>query len=260
MSFTEAGDAFSMYYLRARIQEDLRRRMRAHQMIAEMTYGLLGRSPDHVASFVTGLAVNPTVCAAGTRPYAENLVKYYRYVRERDIYAAYAVLPPQAARDPAFYQEQNLPIPSLQVVGEDDDGVVISGIKMLATGAVFADEIWIGNLLPLAPDQVKQAVTCAVSCNAEGLSLWSRQPFEVNAKNEFDSPLALRRERQHGHVRQCQGALGARLCDGRRGAVARNLHSHAEPLLWKPPIERPPLVETPVDRRPGEPRCAIYRR
>ena len=29
---------------------------------------------------------------------------------------------------------------------------------MLATGAVFADEIWIGNLLPLAPDQVKQAV------------------------------------------------------------------------------------------------------
>ena len=43
MSFTEAGDAFSMYYLRARTQEDLRRRMRAHQMIAEMTYGLLGR-------------------------------------------------------------------------------------------------------------------------------------------------------------------------------------------------------------------------
>ena len=27
MSFTEAGDAFSMYYLQARTQEDLRRRM-----------------------------------------------------------------------------------------------------------------------------------------------------------------------------------------------------------------------------------------
>jgi 4-hydroxyphenylacetate 3-monooxygenase len=91
-------------------------------------------------------------------------------MREQDVYAAYAVLPPQAARDPAFYQKQNLPIPSLQVVREDDDGVVISGMKMLATGAVFADEIWIGNLLPLAPDQVKQAVTCAVPCNAEGLS------------------------------------------------------------------------------------------
>jgi len=36
-------------------------------------------------------------------------------------------------------------------VRQDDDGVVISGMKMLATAAVFADEIWIGNLLPLAP-------------------------------------------------------------------------------------------------------------
>jgi len=129
MSFTEAGDAFSMYYLRARTPEDLRRRMRAHQMIAEMTSGLLGRSPDHVASFVTGLAVNPTVFAAGIRPYAENLVTYYHHMRAQDVYAAYAVLPPQAARDPAFYQKQNLPIPSLQVVREDDDGVVISGMK-----------------------------------------------------------------------------------------------------------------------------------
>jgi 4-hydroxyphenylacetate 3-monooxygenase len=57
-------------------------------------------------------------------------------MRAKDIYAAYAVLPPQAARDPAFYQKQNLPIPSLQVVREDYDGVVISGMKMLATGAI----------------------------------------------------------------------------------------------------------------------------
>jgi 4-hydroxyphenylacetate 3-monooxygenase len=113
-------------------------------------------------------------------------------MRDEDIYAAYAVVPPQAARDPAFYQKQNLPIPSLQVVREEDDGVVISGKKMLATAAVFADEIWIGNLLPLAPDLIKQAVTCAVPCNAEGLSLWSRQPIELNARNEFDSPLAWR--------------------------------------------------------------------
>jgi 4-hydroxyphenylacetate 3-monooxygenase len=54
-----------MYYLQARIQEDLRRRMRAHRMIADMTYGLFGRSPDHVASFVTGMAMSPGIFAAG---------------------------------------------------------------------------------------------------------------------------------------------------------------------------------------------------
>ena len=117
-------------------------------------------------------------------------------MREQDIYAAYAVVPPQAARDPAFYQKQNLPIPSLQVVREDDDGVVISGMKMLATAAVFADEIWIGNLLPLAPDQVKQAVTCAVPCNAKGLTLWSRKPFEAQCRERIRQPVgvALRRD------------------------------------------------------------------
>src|SRR5690242_2464673 len=113
-------------------------------------------------------------------------------MRDEDIYAACAVVPPQAARDPAFYQKQNLPIPSLQVVREEDDGVVISGKKMLATAAEFADEIWISNLLPLAPDLMKQAVTCALPCNAEGLSLWSTQPIALNARNEFDSPLAWR--------------------------------------------------------------------
>jgi 4-hydroxyphenylacetate 3-monooxygenase len=59
MSFTEEGEQYSMYYLQARTQDDLRRRMRAHSMIGDMTYGLFGRSPDHVASFVTGMAMSP---------------------------------------------------------------------------------------------------------------------------------------------------------------------------------------------------------
>ncbi len=192
MSFAEASDRCSMYFLQARGPADLRRRMRAHRLIADLTYGLLGRSPDHVASFVTGMAMNPAVFAAGDPAYAENITRYYLHMRAEDIYAAYAVVPPPAARDPVFYQKQNLPVPSLQVVREDDDGVVISGLKMLATAAAFADEIWIGNLLPLAPDLVKQAVTCAVPCNAPGLSLWSRQPLAVNAAHEFDEPLSWR--------------------------------------------------------------------
>jgi 4-hydroxyphenylacetate 3-monooxygenase len=83
-------------------------------------------------------------------------------------------------------------VPTLQVTEERDDGIVINGMKMLATSAVFCDEIWVGNLLPLAPDQVKQAVTCAVPVNAEGLTLWSRQPLNMNTSNEFDGPLAWR--------------------------------------------------------------------
>ena len=63
-------------------------------------------------------------------------------------------------------------------------------MKMLATSAVFANEIWIGNLVPLAPDQVKQAITCAIPCNIKGLSLWMRQPLSTHYDNQFDSPLS----------------------------------------------------------------------
>ena len=187
-SFAENGERYSAYFLRARTRQDLEQRTRLHRAIAAMSYGLLGRSPDHVSSFVTGMAMNPAVFG----PYADNLMRYYEHMRHADLYAAYAVVPPQAARNPEFYIKQNLPIPTLRVVREDDDGLVISGMKMLATGAVLADEIWIGNLIPLAPTQLAESVTCAVPVNAPGLTLWSRKPFERHASCEFENPLTWR--------------------------------------------------------------------
>ena len=188
MSFEEDGRRFSTYYLRPRTREDLLRRTDTHRRIANLSYGMLGRSPDHVASFVTGMAMRPDVFGA----YADNVSNYYRFMRDTDSFAAYAVVPPQAARNPDFYQKQNMPVPTLRVVREGDDGVVISGMKMLATAAVFANEIWIGNLIPLAQDQLAESITCAVPVNAPGLSLWSRKPFEPNVEHEFEGPLTWR--------------------------------------------------------------------
>ena len=76
--------------------------MVGHRMIAELTFGMFGRSPDHVASFVTGMAMKPDAlpppCA-----HADNLLRYYRRIRNDDTYVVYAVVPPQAARNPEFY-------------------------------------------------------------------------------------------------------------------------------------------------------------
>lgn len=187
-SFEENGERYSSYFLRARTRDDLLKRTRLHRAIADMSHGLLGRSPDHVSSFVTGMAMNPSVFGR----FEKNLLDYYEHMRREDVYGVYAVIPPQAARNPEFYEKQNLPIPTLRVVREDGDGVVISGMKMLATGAVFANEIWIGNLIPLAPNQLAESVTCAIPVNAPGVTLWSRKPFERDAASEFDNPLAWR--------------------------------------------------------------------
>ncbi len=188
LSFEEGGERYSNYFLRAKSRQDLEKRLKIHRAIADMSYGLLGRSPDHVSSFVTGMAMNAGVFGK----FEKNLLAYYEHMRREDVYGVYAVIPPQAARNPEFYQKQNLPIPTLRVVREDDDGVVISGMKMLATGAVFANEIWIGNLIPLAPNQLPESVTCAIPVNAPGATLWSRKAFERHAPHEFDNPLTWR--------------------------------------------------------------------
>ena len=50
-------------------------------------------------------------------------MKYHRTIRDNDTYVVYAVVPPQAARNPEFYHKQNIPVPTLRVVKEDDSGV-----------------------------------------------------------------------------------------------------------------------------------------
>ena len=188
MTYEENGERYSGYYLQARSKADLEFRYNVHRKIADSTYGMFGRSPDHVSSFVTGMSLNPQAFGE----YADNLLAYYDHMRKTDTYAVYAVVPPPSARNPDFYRERNLPMPALRVVREEDDGLVISGTKMLATGAAYANEIWVGNLIPLQPDQADQAITCVIPCNAPGVQLWSRKPLARDTQSDFENPLAHR--------------------------------------------------------------------
>lgn len=165
----QEGAPYSAWFLWPRTVADLEKRLRCHERVAAATYGLFGRSPDHVASLITGLAMECT----------GNIVDYWRSIRDRDAYVSYAVLPDRTSF-------------GLRVIREEDDGVVLSGVKALATAAVLANEIWIGNLQSIAADREMEAITCAVPCNAPGLQIWSRKAFAAAGEPEADSPLAFR--------------------------------------------------------------------
>jgi 4-hydroxyphenylacetate 3-monooxygenase len=168
--------AYSTYFLMPQTKADLEKRLRTHRRIADATYGLFGRSPDHVASLITGLAME----ADALEKYAENVRAYHRDARQRDAFVTYAVLPNRGDGM------------GLRIVREKDDGVVIRGVKALATAAVLADEIWIGNLQPIGRDQEMESVTCVVACNAPGVQLWSRKAFAASAQSETEAPLTWR--------------------------------------------------------------------
>jgi 4-hydroxyphenylacetate 3-monooxygenase len=191
LSFEEDGERCDMWFLRPRSRADLERRMRAHKLIADFSFGLFGRAPDHTGSTLTGLAMNPAVFDKIGPGFGANVVKHYERTRRNDVFAAYAILPPPGARDLDHLAATGRPAPGLSVVEERDDGVVLSGMKMLATGAVYADEIWIGNAHVPPPERAAESITCAVPANAPGLSLWSRKPLAPAAHPE-DYPLAAR--------------------------------------------------------------------
>ena len=60
-TFEENGERIGLPWLRCRSREDLARRMRAMKAIADFSYGMIGRSPDHVAGLITGLATRPGI-------------------------------------------------------------------------------------------------------------------------------------------------------------------------------------------------------
>lgn len=191
LSYEEGGARHSTYFLQPRSKDDLLKRTAAHRAIAEFSYGILGRSPDTASSMITGLAMKPEALDE-KGGYPDHLTAYYRHLRDNDLYVCYAVIPPQGARDPAVYESLDRNPPTLRVTAEDKDGVTLNGMKMLATGAVFANEVLIGNILPLSPKQVKESITCGLPLNAPGLTLWSRKTFADSRRIEADEPITHR--------------------------------------------------------------------
>jgi 4-hydroxyphenylacetate 3-monooxygenase len=191
-SFEENGERISLYWLRCRTRDDLARRMRCCKAIADATYGFIGRSPDQVSGLVTGLAMNAGLLDRLHQGFGQNLLRYYDHARRNDLYLSFAVTPASGRKSADLFPNQQRDDPNLQVVSEDDAGVTVSGMKMLATSAVYADEIMIGNLTPIDDKLKSEAITAALPLNASGVSLWSRQPYAQSVRHEADYPMSYR--------------------------------------------------------------------
>ena len=186
MSFETDGERFSSWFLLPKTRDDLEKRAEGHRRLAEWSFGLLGRSMDHVPSFIAGMCMVPELFDANRPGFGANIQRYFDYLKEQDLFACYLVLTPQGSRNPELYKH-GIKNPALTVVGEDDDGIVVNGLKMLGTSAVFSDEAFIGSMIPLGPNQEEEAVTFAVKLNTPGVEIWVRRSFEQAAANRTDA-------------------------------------------------------------------------
>ena len=210
-----------------RSHADLRARRLFSEKWAEATFGLMGRSPDHVASFFTGYAAVPGVFAAAGQKFADNVVAFYEKMRDEHLYLSYAIVPPQIDRSKPAHKQSD-PTLHAGVVKERDDGIVIcrrpAGRDRRRAVGLAASELhpsaaaWRRQLRQLPRGADQRAGPEAYS--APAVRVACRQFVRLSAVEP------VRRVRQLRGVRQRVRAVGARV----------HLSQHrAEPRIAKGP-------------------------
>jgi 4-hydroxyphenylacetate 3-monooxygenase len=178
---------------------DLCARRLFHEKWAEATFGLMGRTPDHVAGFFCGYAAVPSVFAAAGQKFADNVVAFYERMRDEHLYVSYAIVPPQIDRSKPAHKQSD-PALYAGVVMERDDGIVIAGAQQLATGGALSDWLHLSCIHPLQPGDENYANCLVVPINAPGVKLYPRRPFAPMATNSFDYPLSSRFDESDSYV------------------------------------------------------------
>ena len=201
MTFTspKTGAPVLRAYQIPKTAADLRARRLFSEKWAEATFGLMGRSPDHVAAFFCGYAAVPSVFAAGGQRFADNLLAFFERMRDEHLYLSYAIVPPQIDRSKPAHKQSD-PALYAGVVEERDDGIVISGAQQLATGGVLSDWIHLSCIHPLQPGDENYANCVVMPVNAPGVKLYPRRPFATKGMNSFDHPLSSRFDESDSYV------------------------------------------------------------
>ena len=182
---TDTGARANRVFLIPHSRQDLESRRLASTRLALATHGFFGRGPDHVAGFLAGFASAPQVFGR----FGNNVVNYYRTVRDADLYVTYVIIPPHVDRT-QIGPGQAEAFVQVGVVGERDDGIVVRGSQKLGTGTTISDELFVSCMVPQKPGDEDYALSFAIPVSSPGLKLYPRRPYAQT--NAYDYPLSAR--------------------------------------------------------------------
>jgi 4-hydroxyphenylacetate 3-monooxygenase len=170
---------------------ELVERRTALEAWTELHYGFMGRSPDHVASCISGMYMGIDVFEQYDPARAGALRDYYKYARDNDLFLTYVIVNPQANQAKAAHEQEDKYL-AVGIVDQDAEGITVRGAKMLATSGIMANEVFCSCIQPLRQGDEMYALSFAVPMNAKGMKVMSRKSYEENSPSVFDNPLSSR--------------------------------------------------------------------
>jgi anthranilate 3-monooxygenase (FAD)/4-hydroxyphenylacetate 3-monooxygenase len=184
------GDRVSTSFMPCRNAGDVARRGEAYRIMAEQTFGMMGRSPDFCNSSVFGMAEYAHILQPLGDRFAQNMKDYCEFIRENDLFLTHALVAPQNDRSKAS-SEQSDPFLHLGMVRETADGIIVRGARMLATMGPVADEVICYNYPPIPNDaEARYSLVFALPISTPGIRQICREPYDDGGRSSFDHPLA----------------------------------------------------------------------
>ncbi|MGH7065065.1 MAG: 4-hydroxyphenylacetate 3-hydroxylase N-terminal domain-containing protein, partial [Stellaceae bacterium] len=189
------GERVGLSFIVPRTREDLENRRAMMLSWARTTFGMMGRSPDFMNVTYSAWAGAAEFFGQGGHPeFADNMRRYYEYLRENDICLTHSLINLQRSRtvSGAFNLQEGT---ALQVVKETDAGIVVCGARILATLGPLSDEIAVYSPRMGRHTETHSpfALSFAIPCGAKGLRFLCRDSVDPGGAH-FDHPLATRFE------------------------------------------------------------------
>ncbi|MDQ6732381.1 MAG: 4-hydroxyphenylacetate 3-hydroxylase [Actinomycetota bacterium] len=185
----DPGLTINLTHLVPRTIEDLRRRRRAFELVAAVSGGTMGRTPDYLNVTFACFAGRADVWGRRDNAQgAENLVVYQAHMRDHDLSTTHALMNPQVDRSQPE-ADQAMGQVALHKVGETADAIVVRGARMLATLAPFADELLIYPGSDIRPQDGRYALSFAIPIATPGLRFICRESYS-RQRDRFDYPLS----------------------------------------------------------------------
>ena len=155
---------------------------------ARLTYGFMGRSPDYKAAFMATLGSSPEFY----EPFVDNARAWYRDYAAKCLYLNHVLINPPVDRNRPVHEIADV---YLHVVDERDDGIVVNGAKMLATGSAVTHATFVAQNSAVTLEAGKAedyALVFIAPMDTPGQKLICRPSYESRSVSPFDTPLASR--------------------------------------------------------------------